>query len=164
MFSMIFLINISNVISANSNNISEKCEQANEEECVLIHKLFAHNDISNELDWNKIKLLELEEEVILNFETKNYLPVNFNPLKGKFDLDWNKIKLVELEEEVNLDFETKNYLPEHFNPLNGKYDLDWNSIKLVEMDEEVSLDFDTKDYLPEGFNPYRVMCASQGIL
>ena len=28
MFSMIFLINISNVISANSNNISEKCEQS----------------------------------------------------------------------------------------------------------------------------------------
>ena len=61
MFSMIFLINISNVISANSNNISEKCEQANEEECVLIHKLFAHNDISNEFDWNTIKRVELEE-------------------------------------------------------------------------------------------------------
>ena len=115
MFSLIFLINISNVISANSNN-NEKCEQSNEEECVLIHKLFAHNGISNELDWNKIKLVELEEEAILDFETKNYLPLNFNPLKGKYDLDWNSIKLVEMDEEVSLDFDTKDYLPEGFNP------------------------------------------------
>ena len=115
MFSLIFLINISNVISANSNN-NEKCEQSNEEECVLIHKLFAHNDISNELDWNKIKLVELEEEVILDFETNNYLPENFNPLKGKYDLDWNSITLVEMDEEVSLDFDAKDYLPEGFNP------------------------------------------------
>ena len=115
MFSLIFLINISNVISANYNN-NEKCEQSNEEECVLIHKLFAHNDISNELDWNKIKLVELEEEVNLDFETKNYLPEHFNPLKGKYDLDWNSIKLVEMDEEVSLDFDTKDYLPQGFNP------------------------------------------------
>lgn len=164
MFSMIFLINIANVISANSNNIFEECEQSNEEECLLIRELFAHNHISSELDWNKIKLVELEEEVILDFETKNYLPEYFNPLKGKFDLDWNKIKLVELGEDVNLDFNTKKYLPENFNPLKGKYDLNWNYIKLVKIEEEVILDFDTKDYLPEGFDPYNVKCASQGIL
>ena len=61
-------------------------------------------------------ILELEEEVILDFETKNYLPEHFNPLKGKYDLDWNSIKLVEMDEEVSLDFDTKDYLPQGFNP------------------------------------------------
>ena len=69
-----------------------------------------------DLDWNKIKLVELEEEVNLDFETKNYLPEHFNPLKGKYDLDWNSITLVEMDEEVSLDFDAKDYLPEGFNP------------------------------------------------
>jgi hypothetical protein len=150
MFSTIFLISITNVIAANNN--TGKCEQSNDEECVLTHELFAHNNVSNEIDWNKLEILDLEEEVTLDFDTNDYLPENFNPLKGKFDLDWNKIELVELEEEVTLDFDTNDYLPENFNPLKGKFDLDWNKIELVELEEEVILDFDTKKYLPKDFN------------
>ena len=153
MFSTIFLINITNVIAANNNNTG-KCERSNDEECVLMHELFAHNNVSDEIDWNKIEILDIEEEVILGFNTKDYLPENFNPLKGKFDLNWNKIELVELEEEVALDFDTKDYLPENFNPLKGKFDLDWNKIELVELEEEVILNFDTKEYLPKDFNAY----------
>ena len=113
MFSTIFLTSITNVIAANNN--TGKCEQSNDEECVLTHELFAHNNVSNEIDWNKLEILDLEEEVTLDFDTNEYLPANFNPLKGKFDLDWNKIELVELEEEVILDFDTKKYLPKDFN-------------------------------------------------
>jgi len=153
MFSTIFLISITNVIAENTNNRG-KCIQSNDEECVLVHELFAHNNVSNEIDWNKIILVNFEEEVILGFDTKNYLPENFNPLKGKFDLDWNKIELAQLEEEVVLGFDTKNYLPENFNPLKGKFDLDWNKIELVELEEEVVLDFNTKDYLPKDFDAY----------
>jgi len=102
-----------------------------------------------------IKIIELEEELNYDFDTKDYLPEGFNPLKGKDDLDWSEIELVELEEELEYDFDTKDYLPVGFNPIKGKHDLDWSEIELVELEEELEYDFDTKDYLPVGFNPIK---------
>ena len=71
-------------------------------------------------DPEKIKdiyVYEIEEEVIIDFDTKKYLPKGFNPLKGMYNLDWNTIELLEIEEEVEFDFNTKQYLPQDFNPL-----------------------------------------------
>jgi len=118
------------------------------------------NNFSGDLDWSKIELIEVEEEVELGFDTKDYLPKDFNPLKGKNDLNWNKIELITVDEEVELGFDTKNYLPKDFNPLKGKNDLDWSKIKLEEVEEDVELNFNTNDYLPEGFNPNKQICSS----
>lgn len=106
-----------------SDNIGEEPEEhpfintttVTGEEAYLAHLLF-HNPDVKPIAIDAIELIELEEEVSFNFDTKNYLPENFNPLKGKDDLDWSKIELVELEEEVSFNFNTKDYLPKHFNP------------------------------------------------
>ena len=100
-----------------------------------------------------IYVYEIEEDVIINFDTKKYLPKGFNSLKGMYELDWNTIELVELEEEVAIDFDTNQYLPKDFNPLKGMYDLDWSKIELFEIDEEVEIGFNTLLFLPDNFDP-----------
>ena len=49
-----------------------------------------------------IKVVELEEDIEINFDTKKYLPERFNAYKGMYDIDWSKVELVEIEEEVDL--------------------------------------------------------------
>lgn len=71
------------------------------------------------LNVEDIEVIELEEDVEINFDTKDHLPNDFNALAGKNDIDWSKIELVELEEEVELGFNTKDYLPKNFNPYKG---------------------------------------------
>tara|TARA_R110001592_G_scaffold303082_1_gene575182 strand:+ start:3798 stop:4202 length:405 start_codon:yes stop_codon:yes gene_type:complete len=105
-----------------------------------------------------MQLVKLDEDVEIPFDTKQYLPKGFNPLKGMHDLDWNTIELVTLDEEDATPFDTKEYLPEGFNPLKGLHDIDWNTIGLFEIEEDVELNFNTKDYLPENFCPYESMC------
>ncbi|MDD7888190.1 hypothetical protein [Flavivirga sp. 57AJ16] len=107
------------------------------------------------LDVGSIEVYEIEEDVDLGFNTKDYLPENFNPLKGKGDLDWSTIEIYKIEEDVDLGFNTKDYLPENFNPLKGKGDVEWGAIKLAEIEEEVEIGFDTKKYLPVNFSPYK---------
>ena len=62
-----------------------------------------------DLDWDSIELVELQEEVTINFDTKQFLPKDFNSLKGMYDLDWSTIELIEIEEEVDIDFNAKSY-------------------------------------------------------
>ena len=65
------------------------------------------NVITDDLDITTIEVIEIEEEVVLDFDTKKYLPEGFNALKGKDDLDWSKIELVEIEEDLELNFHSK---------------------------------------------------------
>lgn len=105
-FSTLLAFNATTITNENSDKIaSEVCEQA------TINEFFEE---PNDLNWSSIELLEIEEEVVLCFDTKNYLPKDFNPLEGLFDLDWNSIELVEIEEEVMIDFDTNKYLPKDF--------------------------------------------------
>ena len=118
LISILFTLNT----TAKINNESDSLNNSLSDEQHILEKLiFAKvEDLSNEiLDINDIEVIELEEEVELGFDTSNYLPENFNPLKGKHDLDWNTIELIEIEEEVELGFDTSKYLPENFNPYKG---------------------------------------------
>ena len=135
----------------NPDSLTLKCTELNFEECNLVNDLVSPSEKPIKVE--DVYVYELEEEVTIDFDTKQYLPKDFNPLKGLYDLDWSTIELIELEEEVTIDFDTKQYLPEDFNPLNGLYDLDWSTIELIELEEEVTIDFDTRQYLPEDFNP-----------
>ena len=36
----------------------------------------------NDIDWSKVELIEIEEEIELGFDTKDYLPMGFNPYRG----------------------------------------------------------------------------------
>jgi len=116
LFSVLFVLNLTSKINNNSNEF-------NSEESGLEEILFVNIEDSNfeSIDINSIVVIELEEEVQLGFNPKDYLPKNFNALKGKHDLDWSTIKLVEIEEEVELDFNPKDYLPNNFNPYKGMH-------------------------------------------
>ena len=145
-----------------NNYLISKCTNLTPEDC-LLQNVFDYSKFPiAEVD--DIKVYEVEEEVNINFDTKAYLPENFNPLKGKHDIDWSKIELIEIEEEVIICFNTKAYLPENFNPLKGKHDIDWSKIELIEIEEEVILDFDAKAYLPKNFNPLKGMTENKLIL
>ena len=69
-------------------------------------------NIGEDVNVNDISVVELEEEVEINFDTKNYLPERFNANKGMHDINWNTLELVELEEEVDLGLNTQKNLPE----------------------------------------------------
>lgn len=67
--------------------------------------------LEDELKVSDIVVNEEEEEININFDTKEYLPERFNPYKGMHNIDWNTIELVEIEEEIDLGITTKNALP-----------------------------------------------------
>jgi len=138
----------------NIDSIDANCEE-NELEQIVFTSI--EDSTFENFDINSIEVIELEEEVELGFNSKDYLPENFNALKRKHDLDWSTIELIEPEEDVEYYFNPKDHLPEGFNALKGKHDLDWNTIELVEIEEDVKLNFNPKDYLPEGFNALKGM-------
>jgi len=158
-FTVFFALNATAKTVNGSYYLNIDSIDANGEENELEQIVFANIEDSSFVDFdiNSIEVIELEEEVELGFNPKDYLPEGFNALKGKYDLDWNTIELVELEDEVEFNFNPKNYLPESFNALKGMNDLDWASIELIEIEEEVELCFDTANYLPKDFNALKGM-------
>ena len=149
LFTVLFTLSISAKINIDTLKNSVNIEKHKLEKA-LINNL--ENSDSENLDISEIKVIVLEEEVELDGNTSNYLPENFNALKGKNDLDWNTIEVFEIEEEVELGFDTSKYLPENFNALKGRNNLDWDTIEIIELEEEVELDFDTSKHLPQHFN------------
>ena len=103
------------------------------------------------LEINDIVFIEQDEEIKLDFDTTDYLPLGFNAYEG-LELDLNDIIIVEEEEEINLGFDTAQYLPADFNAYDGM-EFDIEEIIYIEDEEEIILDFDTQVYLPENFNP-----------
>lgn len=77
------------------------------------------SDFEESLKVEDIEVVELEEDIEINFDTTEYLPENFNALAGKNDIDWSKVELVELEEDIELGFNTEDYLPKNFDPYQG---------------------------------------------
>ncbi len=134
----------------NPDSLTLKCTELSFEECTLATHFTPVDEEPVKI--KDINVYELEEEVTIEFDTQQYLPMGFNPLKGLGDLDWSTIELMEIEDEVTINFDTKQYLPKDFNPLKGLYDLNWDIIELIELEEEVIIDFDTRQYLPVNFN------------
>ena len=89
------------------------------EKLELEELLFAQETKSEIINPTSINIIEIEEEVDLGFNPKNYLPESFNVLAGMDVIDWDAFELVEIEEEVDLGFDTKHYLPKGFNPYKG---------------------------------------------
>jgi len=168
LFSVLFAFNTTAKIETleTNSNLDSKITYKTMEEIELEEALFNTNDdfAFENFDVNTIEIIDLEEDVEINFDTQAYLPANFNALRGMHDLDWNTIELVELEEDVEINFDTQAYLPENFNSLKGMHDLNWNTIELVELEEETNLDFDTKAYLPKEFNAYKGMECEKEVI
>lgn len=121
--SLLFSLLISLTINAKTENLSTY--NSNSEFIVLeidqfeIEQDVFSNVVDLTLNVDDIEVIELEEDVDINFDTTQYLPENFNALAGKNDIDWSNVELIDLEEEVTLGFNTKDYLPENFNPYHG---------------------------------------------
>ena len=64
--------------------------------------VFADFTTTQSLKVEDIEVIEIEEDVEIDFDTKKYLPERFNAYKGMHDIDWSKVELVEIEEEVDL--------------------------------------------------------------
>ena len=100
------------------------------------------------IDLRTVVYIEEESELDLGFDTRDYLPNNFDPYRLYVDLE--KIAFVN-EEETDLNYQ--DYLPAEFdayaNPIH------FRNIDYIDPADEESLDFNPKDYLPEGFDPYR---------
>jgi len=92
-----------------------------------------------------------EEDAPFDFNTKDYLPLGFNPNATKEVLDLIEISIE--EEDAEFDFDTKEYLPLGFNP--NKNNPFSDIIEITIEEEDASFDFDTKEYLPKGFNPHK---------
>jgi hypothetical protein len=137
----------------NTLNNSLNSELHNLEKIIFVN---AEDSISEIVAINDVEVIEIEEDVVINFDTKTYLPGDFNALKGMYNLDLSLIEVIELEEEVELGFDTSKYLPKNFNALKGKHDLDWSTIELIEIEEEIDLGFNPQKYLPQGFNAHQV--------
>ena len=156
LFTALFTLSISAKINSDTLTHNATIEKQK------LEKTLMHNsgilDIEA-LDINAIEVIELEEDIVLGFDTSNYLPEGFNALQGKNDLDWTAIALIELEEDVTLGFDTSNYLPVGFNALKGKNDLDWSTIEVIDIEEDIEINFDTKAHLPKGFNPFNGMAT-----
>lgn len=121
----------------------------------LFDEVLSKDKSARDLCPEEIVLIDFEEEIELDFNTAEYLPIGFNVYAGtKLDLD--NIVVEEMEEEIVLDFNTAEYLPIGFNAYAGM-ELDLDSIVVEEMEEEVVLDFNTAKYLPVGFNAYSGM-------
>ena len=159
LFTVFFALNATAKINNDSNNLNIDINGEEYELEKLLFVIMEDSTLEN-FDINSIEVIEIEDEVELNFNPKDYLPEGFNALKGMHDLDWNTIELVELEDEVELNFNPKDYLPEGFNALKGMHDLDWSTIELVELEEEVEFDFNPKDYLPNNFDPNKGMYSN----
>jgi len=116
LFTVLFTLSISAKINIDTLKNSVDIEKHKLEKALIINaeKLDTEN-----LEISEIEVIELEEEIALEGETSNYLPENFNALKGKNDLDWSKIELIELEEKIEINFDTEANLPEDFDPYHG---------------------------------------------
>lgn len=104
-----------------------------------------------EVNLDDIIYIEEENELVLGFDTADYLPEDFDPYKQYVDLD--AIEFIEEEDCLDLDFDTAEYLPDGFDPYaDATY---FRHIDFIEEGEDdYSLGFDTAEYLPEGFDPH----------
>ncbi len=120
----IFILFATFTLSANANadtkdNPMDNFISNQIEELDLQLELFGTQNNDVIVDVSSIHIYEIEEEATFDFDTKNYLPKDFNATEGMEGIDWKAVKLYEVEEEVDLGFETKDYLPKDFNPYQG---------------------------------------------
>src|SRR5690606_8571595 len=116
------------------------------------HLAKGFGDSEMELDLaavDEIVFLEEEPELDLGFDTKDYLPEDFDSNEFYFDL--NSIKFLAEEPEVELGFDSRALLSEGFDPYTDVVGI--GCINFMEEDQ-VELGFDPREYLPDGFSPY----------
>ncbi|MBS9461375.1 hypothetical protein KIM67_03060 [Flagellimonas sp. 389] len=138
-------------IQQSTNSFMDTKVNAIAKDLEVFHKKVATTDDTYELNLSEIQFIEEDSEVVLGFDTEDYLPEDFDPYERYFDL--SSVAYIEDENALQLDFDATYHLPEGFDPYAEEVSI--HSINYVE-DETLKLGFDTTDYLPEGFSPFEV--------
>lgn len=109
MYKLALLFSVLITLNANAK-INNDSNEFNSEESELEKILFVNIEDSSfeSIEINSIEVIEIEEEVELCFDTANYLPKDFNALKGMNDLDWASIELIQIEKELHLNLIKKS--------------------------------------------------------
>ena len=79
-----------------------------------------------ELDINSVVYIEEEVEIVLGFDTADYLPENFDPYKTYIDLN----AVTYIEESFEIDLGLVQYLPKGFDAY--AYPTDAQSINYID--------------------------------
>jgi hypothetical protein len=103
--------------------------------------------VSENTDFDNID----EGYLLLDFNSKDYLPENFDPYAGMF---YQNVST--LEEKTQFNFDHNNYLPENFDAYQGMF-----LTETANNEDENSLNFDHTAYLPENFDAYNGMFLEQ---
>ena len=113
------------------------------------HILSTVSDIKMREDYNDFRK---EKDALFEFETLDYLPVDFDA----YSEDEAILAIIELlneETDAGFEFSTSDYLPVNFNAYSED---EFNLAEFEQLVEEAdaTFEFDTLDYLPEDFNAY----------
>lgn len=103
------------------------------------------------MNFNNDPVVTSAVEQPFDFNTKDYLPLNFDPYKGMF----TDVSDALIEEPVSFDFDTKDYLSDNFDPYQGMLEYE-----MVNANEDLQFEFDTQKYLPKDFNPYKKLAGN----
>ena len=103
LFSVLITLNVNAQINSGSNEFHD--EESELEKVLFVN---SENPSLESIAISSIEVIELEEEVKFCFDTANYLPKDFNALKGMNDMDWASIELIEIEKELHLNFTKKS--------------------------------------------------------
>ena len=101
------------------------------------------------IELDAIPYLEDNNEIALGFDTKEYLPENFDPAVFYFDV--TTVAYIDENKGSDLGFNTKDNLPNNFNAYAQPQDV--MDVSYIETTDN-ALGFDTAMYLPERFDAY----------
>ncbi len=104
---------------------------------------------TNPMDDTTFEIEKEEQDAPFDFDTKKYLPENFNPYEEVSILE--DYAMLNAEEDEKLDFDTKQYLPTGFDAY-SENELIMEDYELLRAAPDAPFDFNTVDYLPVNFN------------
>ncbi|NNE03927.1 MAG: hypothetical protein HKN52_12285 [Eudoraea sp.] len=103
------------------------------------------NIIAQEMD--SITFLEEEVYTEIDFNTTDYLPIDFDAYATPSN--FKDISFLEEDIEVSLGFDSKSYLPEGFDPYTFYFDI--HSVDYIDEFDNLELNFNNKVLLPAGY-------------
>ena len=116
--------------------------ELDKEEVLALNEMVSVKDESIELKIEDVQIIEIEEEVVLEFDVNQYLPENFNPYLGM-----NNLQELEIEATIALQ--------QIITSDEDLIELTVEDIVVIELEEDLEIEFDTAPFLPKGFNPYK---------
>jgi hypothetical protein len=134
----------------NPDQLALQCNDLENEECKIA--LNSYFELEEPIKIEDVYVYEIEEEVNIGFDTKQYLPEGFNPLEGIHALDWSSIELIEPEYEMDIDYITNQFSLKAYKPLKTIIILDWDKIVLNKIEKNLNIKLNTNKLFTKDLN------------